>query len=225
MRTLLRTLFVVLPATALFLPIHARIHAEPRPVVRVDFSNPGLTLSNWTLVLYPDGSGHFHADRAETAAEAVEAIGPVVVDRDVQLSQEFADRVFDTVHHHKDLNEDCESHMKVAFQGWKKITYGGPDGQGTCTFNYSKDKDIQALGDSFVSVASTLIEGARLQLLLQHDPLGLDKEMQFLAEGTGDGRLQQVCAIRGILERLEDDPDVMERVRKRARMLLAKSEK
>jgi hypothetical protein len=49
--------------------------------------------------------------------------------------------------------------------------------------------------------------------------------MQFLAEGSGDGRLQQVCAIRGILERLEEDPDVMERVRKRARMLLAKSEK
>lgn len=176
-------------------------------------------------MLYPDGNGHFHADRAETAAETEEAIGPVMVDRDVQLSLEFADRVFDTVHRHKDLNEDCESHLKVAFQGWKKITYTGPDGQGTCTFNYSKDKDIQALGDSFVSVASTLIEGARLQLLLQHDPLGLDKEMQFLAEGTGDGRLQQVCAIRGILERLEDDPDVMERVRKRARMLLAKSEK
>ncbi|MGA8731587.1 MAG: hypothetical protein WB608_22705 [Terracidiphilus sp.] len=217
----MRALLVVLSAAVFFLPIDA----EPGPVLQVDFSNPGLTPSNWTLVLHPDGSGHFHADRGSAPDAAVESMGPIAIDQDVQLSQEFADHVFETVHHHKNLKEDCESHMKVAFQGWKKISYTGPDGQGICQFNYSKDKDIQALGDSLVSVASTLIEGARLQLLLQHDPLGLDKEMQFLAEGSGDGRLQQVCAIRGILERLEDDPAVMERVRKRARMLLAKSEK
>ena len=217
----LRTLFLVFSAAVLFLPIHA----EPRPVVRVDFANPGLTPSNWSLVLYSDGSGHFHADRGTAPAGPVEAIEPISIDRDVQLSEEFAAHVFDTVHHHKDMNEDCDSHMKVAFQGLKKISYTGPDGEGACQFNYSKDRDIQALGDSFVSVASTLIEGARLQLLLQHDPLGLDKEMQFVAEGSGDGRLQQVCAIRGILERLQDDPDVMERVRKRARLLLAKAEK
>jgi hypothetical protein len=217
----LRTLFLVFSAAVLFLPIHA----EPRSVVRVDFANPGLTPSNWSLVLYTDGSGHFHADRGTAPAGPVEAIEPISIDRDVQLSEEFAAHVFDTVHHHKDLNEDCDSHMKVAFQGLKKISYTGPDGEGACQFNYSKDRDIQALGDSFVSVASTLIEGARLQLLLQHDPLGLDKVMQFVAEGSGDGRLQQVCAIRGILERLQDDPDVMERVRKRARLLLAKAEK
>ncbi len=217
----MRPLLLALSAAVLFLPIHA----EPQSVLQVDFSNPGLTPSNWTLVLHPDGSGHFHADRGKAAAVAVESMGPIVVDRDIQLSQDFADHVFEIVHHHKNLKEECESHMKVAFQGWKKISYTGPDGQGTCAFNYSKDRDIQALGDSLVSVASTLVEGARLQLLLQHDPLGLDKEMQFLAEGSGDGRLQQVCAIRGILERLEEDPDVMERVRKRARMLLAKSEK
>jgi hypothetical protein len=221
MRMLMRPLLVVLSAAVLFLPIHA----EPGPVLQVDFSNPGLTPSNWTLVLHTDGSGHFHADRGNAPDVAVQSMEPIAVDRDIQLSQDFADHVFETVHHHNNLKEDCESHMKVAFQGWKKISYTGPDGQGICAFNYSKDRDIQALGDSFVSVASTLIEGARLQLLLQHDPLGLDKEMQFLAEGSGDGRLQQVCAIRGILERLEEDPDVMERVRKRARMLLAKSEK
>ena len=195
-------------------------HGGPSPLLRVDFSNPGLTPSNWTLEIHPDGSGHFHADRGNAAAAPVDSMGPIVVDRDVQLSHEFANRIFETVRHHKYLQEGCESHMKVAFQGWKKVSYSGPDGQGSCEFNYSKDKDIQALGDSVVSVASTLIEGARLQLLLQHDPLGLDKEMQFLMEGSGDGRLQQVCAIRGILERLEEDPDVMDRVRKRARMLL-----
>jgi hypothetical protein len=62
-------------------------------------------------------------------------------------------------------------------------------------------------------------------MLLQHDPLGLDKEMEFLTEAEKDGRVQQICAIRGILERLEGDSAVLDRVRKRARQLLGEQEK
>jgi hypothetical protein len=47
--------------------------------------------------------------------------------------------------------------------------------------------------------------------------------MDFLVEATGDGRVQQICTIRTILERLAGDPEVMERVRKRARVLLART--
>jgi hypothetical protein len=74
-----------------------------------------------------------------------------------------------------------------------------------------------------MAVSETILEGARLELLLQHDRLGLDAEMEFLAEAAGDGRAQQLCAIRGILERLAQDDSVLERVRKRARMLLDQS--
>jgi hypothetical protein len=194
-------------------------------VLKVEFSNPGLTPAKWTLVLHADGSAHFRTDQGAIAAARSQMIEPPAVDRDVQLSQEFANRVFDTIHHHNLLNDGCESHLKVAFQGWKKMTYSGPDGDGSCEFNYSKNKDIQTLGESLVAVASTIIEGARLELLLQHDPLGLDKEMEYLKEASDDGRLQQMCAIQGILTKLEDDPGVMERVRRRARLLLAESSK
>jgi hypothetical protein len=112
----------------------------------------------------------------------------------------------------------------VAFQGWKKLSYSGPEGQGGCEFNYSKDKDIQSLGDALVAVAGTILEGARLEMLRQHDPLGLDQETEYLVEAVGDGRAQQLCAIRGILERLAGDEGVMERVRKRARELLARAQ-
>jgi hypothetical protein len=93
-------------------------------------------------------------------------------------------------------------------------------GQGSCTFNYSRDKELQSLGESMQAVAETILEGARLEVLLQHDRLGLDQEMEFLTEAVQDGRAQQVCAIRDILERLDQDSDVLERVRKRARALL-----
>jgi hypothetical protein len=196
------------------------MYADMDAVLRVDYTNPGLTPSKWSLELRPDGRAHFHSDPGQKTATELHVIEPGVVDRDVQLTRDFADRMFGTVRHRKFFTEDCESHLKVAFQGWKKIIYSGPDGKGECDFNFSKSRDIQDMGDSFVAVASTIIEGARLELLLQHDPLGLDKEMEFLKEASDDGRIQQVCAIQPILDKLVDDPDVMERVRKRARMLL-----
>ncbi len=55
-----------------------------------------------------------------------------------------------------------------------------PMGNGSCEFNYSKDKEIQTLASRWWRWLRTIVEGARLELLLQHDPLGLDREMEFL---------------------------------------------
>ncbi len=206
----------------------ARAGAANAPEFQVDYSNPGLSPSHWTLTLHPDGSGHFHSDRRNAAAGVNQGSGEESgketrvpdVDRDVQVSGEFTGYVFQTVRQHNLLSLDCESHMKVAFQGWKKLSYSGPEGAGGCEFNYSKDKDIQALGDSLVAVAGTILEGARLEILLQHDRLGLDGEMDYISEASKDGRLQEIGAIRGILDRVADDPDVMVRVRRRARAML-----
>jgi len=206
---------------AMLIALPAR--GEPDRVVRVEFSNPGLYPAQWSLVLHPDGSGHFHADGGTKPKDADDTIEPAKIDRDITLSGDFTSQIFKTAHDKRVMHGNCESHLKVAFQGTKKISYVGPDGEGGCEFNYSTHKEIQELGDSLVGVGSTLIEGARLELLLQHDPLGLDKAMQYVVEASKDGRLQQICAIRDILQRLQDDPHVMERVRKRAHILLASS--
>jgi hypothetical protein len=44
-----------------------------------------------------------------------------------------------------------------------------------------------------------------------------------MVDAQKDGRLRQIGVIRDILERLADDPAVMDRVRKRARALLARA--
>jgi hypothetical protein len=72
-------------------------------------------------------------------------------------------------------------------------------------------------------VAETLHEGAKLELLLQHDRLGLDREMEFISDSAKDGRLRELVTIRDILQRLADDDELLERVRKRARNLLEKA--
>ncbi len=212
----------LLACAALFLALPS--YGNPGPTIKVGYSNPGLTPSQWSLEFHPDGSGHFQSDRGSTAPQDLRLMEAPNVDRDIHLSPRFAEHAFAVARRHKLFNTGCESHMKVAFQGTKTLTYSGPDGQGSCGFNYSKDSEIQALGESLVAVATTIIEGARLEALLHHDPLGLDKEIQSVEDAAGDGRAQQICSIRDILERLSDDPAVMERVRRKARALLVRAD-
>ena len=213
-----------LAAASLALAVHGQASLPPpSPVVTLDYSNDGISPKHWILTIHPDGAGHFRSQRGKGPISVSQSIDAADIDRDIQVSPRFAASVFDSARRRKWFNMECESHIKVAFQGWKTLAYQGPDGSGSCVFNYSKDKDVQTLGDSLVSVASTLEEGARLETLLQHDRLGLDKEMEFLTSAAADGRAQQVCVIRSILERLADDSAVMDRVRKRARLLLAQS--
>lgn len=204
------------------LPLQVR--GDNSRVFRVEFSNPAISPSNWSLTIRSDGSAHFHSERGAAPTIDHPEIAAPDVDRDVHLSNDFVEHIFQLAQHHHRFSGQCESHLKVAFQGWKKLSYSGPDGEGACEYNYSNDREIQALGESLVSVATTITEGAKLESLLQYDRLGLDREMEYLIEAVDDGRAQQICVIRGILERLAEDPAVLERVRKRARVLLAKAQ-
>ena len=189
-------------------------------VFEVEYTNPGLTPSHWVLSLNPDGTGHFRSQRGDAPHNPTLGFEAANVDRDFHVSADYAGHVFATAHQQKLFNVPCDSHLKVAFQGWKKFSYSGPEGSGSCTFNYAKDKDVQMLGESLVAVAEGILEGARLEILLQHDPLGLNKEMEYLTEAAGDGRVQEIETIEGILTRLAEDEGVMDLVRRRARALL-----
>jgi hypothetical protein len=212
------------------LPASSQSDSATEPVIQIEFSHPGLTPSHWVLTLHPDGSGHFLSDRENAHPAATQTtLEPQLEtpnqDRDIHLSATFSDHLFQVAREESYFNKDCESHLKVAFQGSKKLSYSGADGHGACTFNYANDKEMRALADSLMTVSATILEGARLEMLLRFDRLGLDKETEYMVIASHGGQLQQLCAIRGILERLADDPMVMERVRKRARELLAREEK
>jgi hypothetical protein len=197
--------------------------AGQSPVIQVEFTDDQLDPSHWTLTFNPDGNGHFSSEAGKPPDGTPPQVDAPNVDRDIQLSADFASHVFEMAHRKKLFNMQCDGRLKVAFQGWKKFSYTGEDGTGSCTFNYSKDKEMQELGESVQAVAETIIEGARLEKLLQHDRLGLDREMEYLVDAADTGRAQQICTIRQILVKLADDDEVLERVRKRARILLSQA--
>ena len=191
--------------------------------VRIEYSNPGLIPATWALELHPDGSGHFHSERGGAPQSSEGWMEPPDLNTDVHVSAAFAAHVFDTAVAEHYFQRDCESHAKVAFQGKKRLSYAGPDGRGECSFNFAKEKAVQALADSLEAVAATIIEGGRLERLRQHDRLGLDQEMQNLTEMAADGRAAEFGVIREELERIAGDEALMDRVRRKARELLAKA--
>jgi hypothetical protein len=194
--------------------------AQQAPVFEIEFTNAGLVPPHWLLRLNADGSGQFDAEAGQPSQQDKNQILAGDVHRPIQLSSEFTARVFATARERRFFQFPCESHMKVAFQGTKRLSYLGPDGSGACEFNYSKDKQIQALGDSLMAVENTVLYGARLEKLLHHDRLGLDKEMESLAEAAHDGNAIEMGAIRDTLTRIASDDQVLERARKKARLLL-----
>jgi hypothetical protein len=192
-------------------------------VFEIEFKNAQLAPAHWTLKLNPDGSGQFDAEGGKPSSTDPNLIWAGDVHRPVQLSPAFTESVFATARMRKWFDYPCESRMKVAFQGIKRLSYSGPEGSGACEYNYSKDKEIQALGNSLMGVEFTLMCGARMEKLLQHDRLGLDKELDILSDALKDGGAAEAGAIRDTLNRIASDEAVMERARRKARLLLTQS--
>jgi hypothetical protein len=139
------------------------------------------------------------------------SITPATTDRIFALSQKL-DR----------FNVACASKAKnIADTGTKSLSYSGPDGTGSCTYNYSENKDVEELTGIFQGMAETMDEGRALDRLHRFDRLGLDAAMAFLAQEVSAGRALEVGTIAASLRSIADDADVMQRVRARARTLLA----
>jgi hypothetical protein len=199
------------------------LHGQQSPVFEIDFKNAQLLPSHWTLKINPDGSGQFDAEGDQTANRDPQEIWAGDVHRPVQLSAAFTEKVFSTAKMRRWFAYPCESRMKVAFQGIKRLSYSGPDGSGACEYNYSKDKEIEELGNSLMGVEFTIMSGARMEKLLQHDRLGLDKELDALTDALKDGSATETGVIREMLNRIASDDAILERARRKARLLLTES--
>ena len=116
----------------------------------------------------------------------------------------------------------CDDGAKnIAFQGTKTLQYEGPEGHGSCTYNWSKSSQIGKLTDQFQAIAATLDEGSKLQRQYEHARLSLDTELEFLVQMVQDKRAIEVENIAPILRTLAGDDAVLKRVQRRARALLA----
>ena len=190
--------------------------------IRFIFENPRLQPAGYVIDINEDGAGHFRSQPGSASSSDPETIAPQSIDTDIKIEEPLRSDLFKTARSHNYFNVACEStKSKVAFTGKKALQYSGPDGDGSCTFNWSHDQQLMKVVDDLIAVAFTIEEGRRLTVEHEHDRLSLDAELEALQDAVKSGRAQQIQNIAPQLEAIAADEKVMERARLRARQLLA----
>ena len=197
-------------------------------VLSFHFERAGLPVPVYTFTLHADGSGTYAATYISSTPTSkyspyAAAAVPEEISRRFTLSPKTTSALFERVRSADHL-KNCESKVKnIANTGAKTITYTGPEGSAHCTYNYTENKSVAAMTETFQGIAETLDEGRKIEQTHRFDRLGLDHELSLLADSVREGRALEVETIAQVLQSLVDDSQVMDRVRKRAAGLLEAS--
>jgi hypothetical protein len=194
-----------------------------RAQVSFRYENAQLQPAKYTFVIYEDGSGSYHSEPGATPPEDTPSYHPLAhaQDRTVQVSKPLVEQIFNTARQEKFFTTPCDDKKdKIAFQGTKELSYQGPDGRGSCTYNWSKLTSIHKLTDIFEGIAFTLEEGRRLDVEHKHDRLSVDAELGDLLDAVKEGRALEIHNIQPTLQEIVDDEAIIGRARTRASKLL-----
>ena len=202
---------------SLFAPAQA---TPPAAADTLTFSldRPAPSLAQYQIQLdRTTGRGFYEtkvvASDAGTGASSAGSPTPIVVGLPV-LKQMFA--AIPAVVHHR-----CESHNRnLAQTGKKTLTFAHAEAIAACSYNYSDDERVNDATTLFEALGETMNYGQRLAAKLRFDRLGLDTEMEELDTAVKDGRAVELGNIAPVLQAIESDDRVMERVRRRAAHLL-----
>lgn len=216
---LVRAQEVQLAAAPASLPV-----AATRPNVAFAFERPGLQVPKFQLTIHDDGSAIYEGAEVEPSSEHGTAAASTrhPFRSLVSISPDTSARIFALARKLDLFRTTCASKAKnIADTGTKILTYTGPDGSGSCTYNYTENKDVQALTETFQGIAETMDLGRKLDHLRRYDRLGLDSLMSSLAQEVSDGHALELGTIAASLRSIAADPELMERVRMRANKLLS----
>ena len=192
--------------------------------VSFTFDRKGVAVGHYSLIIHEDGSGVYEGSEVPmaTAYGHPADTSAVPFQHRITISPATLQKIFSTAERLNRFDVPCASKLKnIADTGTKTLMYEGTDGNGSCTYNYSENKDVQSLTETFQGIAETLDTGRRLDQLHRFDRLGLDAAMKSLVEEVSEGRALEVGTIAKSLRSIASDTEVMARVRSRASTLLS----
>jgi hypothetical protein len=194
--------------------------------ISLQFDRPGLPVPHFVLLVREDGTGRYQAQQVARSSSDGSVRGEAAqqIDRTMNLSASTVTKLFKDARASNDFRIVCASKLKhIASTGDKTLSYTGPDGAGSCAYNYSEDKAVAAITDTLLAIAFTMDEGRKLEFLHRYDRLGLDAEMNFLSQEVAAGRALELATIAPTLASIADDTSVMQRVRLAAAKMLQQS--
>ena len=100
------------------------------------------------------------------------------------------------------------------------MTYKDAQKSTRATYNYSPVPSVQELTTFFQSLSTTLEFGHRIGYDLRYQKLALGDELKKMEEMSQSGGLEEISAVAPVLQKIVDDPAVINVVRGRAQRLL-----
>jgi len=189
------------------------VHAAANGTVTFSLDFPNSDPEHYSISVGPDGHVKYECS-ARISAESE--------DRDVyafefNLTEPTRALIFQLAAEAKYFSGKVDSgNRKLAFTGAKKLVYSDGEHQNAAQYNYSAQPAIQQLTTLFQSLASTLEYGRRLSHEHRYQKLALDDELKSMEDQARRGELSELDAVKPILQRIYDDPAVMNVIRARA---------
>lgn len=208
-------------ATAVFLasvlllsvPLHAGDHAN----VTFSLNFPGSDPESYSISVASDGHAHYECS-AKISADSDDR---EVYEADFTFSDSTRARIFELAEQSHYFSGKVDSgNKKLAFTGAKKLTYKDGQRDSTAEYNFSSVTPVQELTSLFQNVAATLEFGRRLAHYHRYQKLALDQELKRMEDQARRGDLNELQAVKPILQDIYDDPAVINVVRARAQRLL-----
>ena len=145
--------------------------------------------------------------------------------QDFTMSAENRQKIFDLAKKADYFRGNIEAKQKnIAKTGQKTLKYHsrgqGAAVNGSATYNYSPNPDIQELTRIFQATATTLDFGRKLAFQSRFDKLGIDATLHSLQELQASHFIEELQAIEPILQRIASDPNMMHINRVTAKQLL-----
>jgi hypothetical protein len=191
--------------------------AVPQGAVRFDFDwSQGIPWQRYSIDVHSDGKTHFDGT---PAADETRDTDPYPLD--FKMSEANRQRIFELAQKLNYFDKDFDSHLKhIAQTGKKTLQYQSPQVQGSTTYNWSQNADVQELTRIFQGIANTIDSGRKLAFQYRFDKLGMNQRLKELQEMASSHSAEELSAIAPILRKIADDPNMMNISRQSARQLL-----
>ena len=208
---------LVFVCVILFAAMSAQAQQTVAPTITFTCDFPGSEPDHYVISITDDGAATYDSNSKLSSESDTEDS----FHSDFTVSPAARTRVFDLAKRsHYFEGEIDTKNKKLASTGVKVLTYKDAQKSTRATYNYSPVPSVQELTIFFQGLSTTLEFGHRIGYDLHYQKLALDDELKKMEEMSHSGSLEEISAVAPVLQKIVDDPSVINVVRGRAQRLL-----